>query len=81
MKNALRWLKRGLPFLRLGAAELADYDDNTTGTDDTLARWLDYAADVIEAIVFGRPIPLPLGLLNKEQVAELAEDAEKRSAA
>jgi hypothetical protein len=76
MKNALRWLKRALPFLRLGAVELSDLDENSTGTDDQVARWIEYIADVLEAIVRGQPIPLPVGLFSKEQIEELSAKAE-----
>lgn len=81
MKFAIRFLKRAIPFIRLGAAELEDLDDNTSGNDDRIARAVNYGGDVIEAVIDQQPIPFPpLDLFSAQQLAELKREIDKRAA-
>ena len=63
MKNALKWLRIAKPFLRLAQEELADLDDNDTGTDDVAAAAIGYVVDVTDALTKRQPIPLPPAIL------------------
>lgn len=58
--------KKIVPFVRMGAGalemasvELAEQDENETGTDDKIAGILHYASQLTLALASGNPIPQP----------------------
>jgi len=68
MKNALKYMRMAVPFLHLAAEELAELDENDTGTDDKAAAGIEYAAQIVEAISKGRDIPFPPAALMSKPV-------------
>jgi len=51
------FVRMAIPFLRSGAESFRNQDPNDTGRDDMIGLSLEYAADLIEAVINHQPLP------------------------
>lgn len=51
------FVKAALPWIHMAAESFKNQDDNTTGKDDLIGISLDYAANLIEAVISDKPLP------------------------
>jgi hypothetical protein len=58
------FVRMAIPFLRSAGDSFREQDANDTGRDDMIGISLDYAADLIEAVINHQPLPKAPGQLQ-----------------